>query len=48
MLCQFYEGALMGRKNCGHINRTPNGTREGNDEYVFVSVEALMYFAVKP
>lgn len=48
MLCQLYEGALMGRKNCSHIYRNPNGTREGNDEYVFVSVDALMYFSVKP
>ncbi|MGI9304662.1 MAG: winged helix-turn-helix domain-containing protein [Gammaproteobacteria bacterium] len=46
VLCQQYEGQLMGRKNCGHIYRNSNGSREGNDEYVFVNVTGIQYFSV--
>jgi class 3 adenylate cyclase/TolB-like protein len=47
-LCQQSEALLMGRKHCGYVYRNPAGTRETDDEYVYVSPVAIYRFSVKP
>jgi len=47
-LCQQNETFLMGRKHCGYVYRNPDGRRETEDEYIYVSPFAIYRFSVKP
>lgn len=48
LLCVEYPGTLLGREECGHVYRNPEGTPEQNNEFVRVAVGDIYYFSVSP
>ncbi len=46
MLCQQYSAFLIGRKYCSNLYRNPDGTPEGKNEYVIVTIFRIAYFSV--
>jgi adenylate cyclase len=47
-MCTQSPAALLGRKFCSPVFRNPEGSREKQDEYVFVDFATIWYFSVAP
>ena len=47
MLCIRYEAISMGRALCGFLFQNPGGTREEQNEYVYLNENDILYFSVK-
>lgn len=48
LLCVEYSGTLLGREDCGHVYRNPEGNPEHNNEFVRIAVGDIYYFSVSP
>jgi len=48
LLCVEYPGTLLGREDCGHVYRNPEGTTQQHNEFVRVSIGDIYYFSVSP
>lgn len=46
LLCVKYPGTLLGREDCGHVYRNPDGSPDQRNQYVRVSIGDVYYFSV--
>jgi TolB-like protein/class 3 adenylate cyclase/Flp pilus assembly protein TadD len=48
LMCMHSGAIAVGRKFCSPVYRNPEGTSEGQDEYVFADVATIWYFSATP